>query len=116
MFDFSPAWITVRGRPGIYDVAIVEAGQAITVVVREREDNAGISVTNGIEDIASTIGMRVGSDRGLRFFEESYSQPGIYHEVTFAVAKDGRYGSPSWRLVASASEIITGRHCKGEDW
>lgn len=114
--DFAPAWIIVGGHAGVYDIAIAEAGDVVTVVVREREDNPGRSVTNCIEEIATAVLRRTGLDaKRMRFFE-TYSGRDAVDEVTFeAVGPDGFMG-PNWRRLNSMDEIITGRRINGEGW
>jgi hypothetical protein len=89
------------GNPAIADVAIVTRDGSVPVVVAtEREDNPGVSITNGAEQLAAEVLLRLfperaGESQPFRLVEHyrAGSFDSTMNEVTFANFELSRNGN-----------------------
>jgi len=102
---------------GICDVQVLveERSYGATVVLSERKDNPGRSVTNAVEEIAALVrhailkplGVNPDKVRWVEHYAANAARPETWDEVTFARYDQERemYYTPAWRHIARPAEL-----------
>lgn len=97
-----------NGVTGQYNMAVATGEGDTVVILSERDDNPGASVTNSYADLAMAVLLQelVGADQNqarsdIRWFEHYPRQPGGWRKETLDVVtlpwnpQHGRFGAPS---------------------
>lgn len=96
------------GAKSVCDVLIEHSrppGTILVTVSQREEDNAGTSITNGAEVIATEVAktMPSASMPEVRFVEHYQARPSlrgpVYDEVTFTWSEDRQASRPQWRRL-----------------
>jgi hypothetical protein len=85
---------------GKFNVYIADTELHSVVVIAERQDNSGTSITNAYESYAAAVCEAEGLDMGRCLFYELYADPGHRDENALTMDKDGVHGSVTLDRVA----------------
>ena len=102
-------YIGIAGTPAVCDIVVIHENGAAAVLISERPDNLGTSVTNAIEHLATQIRKRhlqsVASD-SIRWLERYPGNTNAMRTesldrvmLQWDISAD-RYRSPTWHPVA----------------